>query len=75
MATLGIGKTTLWNKIKRKQLPPPFEYCGRHAQWTIGQIRQWRESRAKAITAAAQSEMVETFKYAPSRTKNEFDLF
>lgn len=73
MATLGIGKTTLWKKIKQKDLPPPFDFCAHRAQWTVGQIRLWRDIRAKAKARAARKEILQSLKNTRSRIRGEFD--
>lgn len=59
MATFKIGKTSLWNWVKQKKIPPPYDYSGRSAHWTIGQIRDWQSARALAITAKRKKEMIE----------------
>ena len=58
MATFNIGKTALWRWVKQKILPPPYEYRGQAAHWTIGQIRDWKTARAKALTQKLQDEMI-----------------
>ena len=59
LVSLNIKRTTLYEWIKKKHLPPPFEKCGKDTHWTVGQIREWRAARALAKTAAAQQQMVE----------------
>lgn len=58
MATFNIGKTALWRWVKQKILPPPYEYRSQAAHWTIGQIRDWKTARAKALTQKLQDEMI-----------------
>ncbi|MBS5492764.1 MAG: hypothetical protein KHX35_10435 [Sutterella wadsworthensis] len=62
LVSLGIKRTTLYDWIHKKYLPPPFEKCGKKNHWTVGQIREWRAARALAKTAAAQEQMVEECK-------------
>ena len=59
LVSLNIKRTTLYDWIQKKHLPPPFEKCGKDNHWTVGQIREWRAARALAKTAAAQQQMVE----------------
>ena len=59
LVSLNIKRTTLYEWIQKKHLPPPFEKCGKDNHWTVGQIREWRAARALAKTAAAQQQMVE----------------
>lgn len=58
MATFKIGKTSLWNWVKQKKIPLPYDYTGRATHWTIGQIRNWQSARALAITAKRKKEMI-----------------
>ena len=58
LVSLNIKRTTLYEWIQKKHLPPPFEKCGKENH-SVGQIREWRAARALAITAAAQQQMVE----------------
>lgn len=62
LVSLNIKRTTLYDWIKKKYLPPPFEKCGKENHWTVGQIREWRAARALAKTEAAQALMVEECK-------------
>lgn len=58
IATFKVSKATLWRWIKQKKLPPPFDYRGYAAQWTIGQIRDWQSARALAITQTLKKQMI-----------------
>ena len=46
LVSLNIKRTTLYEWIQKKHLPPPFEKCGKENHWTVGQIREWRAARA-----------------------------
>jgi predicted DNA-binding transcriptional regulator AlpA len=43
-AFLGIGKTTLWNNVKKGEVPPPIK---------IGGATRWRVSDLVALVANA----------------------
>jgi predicted DNA-binding transcriptional regulator AlpA len=78
MATFKIGKTSLWRWVKLKKLPPPYDYGGRAAHWTIGQIREWQSARAMALTQKVKDEMVRECKLkrvARRQVSGDFDLF
>ena len=77
MATFNIGKTALWRWVKQKILPPPYEYRSQAAHWTIGQIRDWKTARAKALTQKLQDEMIRECQaqtLARRHEVNEFDF-
>ena len=73
LVSLNITRTTLFNWINKKYLPPPFEKCGRENHWMVGQIRQWRLARANAIGALAQQQMVDECKAAYHYHSREMD--
>lgn len=75
MATFNIGKTALWRWVKQKKLPPPYDYTGKTAHWTIGQIRDWKAARAKALTQKLQDEMIKECKAQTSARRREVKEF
>jgi prophage regulatory protein len=44
----GMGKSTIWAKVKRGEFPQPVRYGGKCTRWPSSEIETWKRSLIEA---------------------------